>query len=328
MRQLNIYGFRKVPCEPGYAKFKHPEFRRGNLAGIIRMKRRVPKSAKKKGAARHEVDDVIKELVALKQRQRQVEVHVDQLTRANEQLVMDNQALWQQVHDSRERQARLQARMRKLLLILLNVFQARRGGPPQMLEGAGGPSNSLVVAQPHLQLQMPGHHAASAAASAVGASGSMRTSAASTPVGSTPVATSAGVAYTARAPHLHGAAPVHHPFYRAQGHLDPGQLHSAIHFLGIHHDDPSHPVHPSTGITVRVVAVLRACEAAWCSLWSVPVCVARCSTRRSTLGFTRRCISPCRKASPKRNIPHNSCNRLRSASAPARQPDRNGRRTL
>jgi len=70
VRQLNIYGFRKVASEPGYAEFMHPQFRRGNLAGIITMKRRVAKSKKKD--ARHDVDAVLKELVALKQRQRSV----------------------------------------------------------------------------------------------------------------------------------------------------------------------------------------------------------------------------------------------------------------
>ena len=263
VRQLNIYGFRKVSSLPGYAEFKHPEFRRGNLAGIITMKRRVTKPAKKKGSSqRHAVDDVIKELVALKQRQRQVEVHVNHLTKANRQLLMDNQVLWRQVNDSRERQARLQARMRKLLVILLNVFQFRsRGQQPALAAVAASmsaemdePSTSLVVSSgPNYfpSASGGGSGSGSAAAAASTTTTTQVQSVSAPPAQSTPVISEAGT-------ELHGEAPVHHPFYKADGHLDPDQLHSAIHFLGIHHDDPAHPTHPSAGVMVRATQLAGA----------------------------------------------------------------------
>lgn len=173
--------------------------------------------------------------------------------------------------------------MRKLLLVLLNVFQYRSRNRRPMLPAtaASASSTSLVVAEPDVS-------ALSALSSGLDTFPDSNvvttTPRPSTPQIPTPIVhppTLPTEALSASAPPLHGEAPTDHPFYQAPGHYDPNQLHSAIHFLGIHHDDPNHPTHPSANISVRVML--------WLAMWwhgqcFLTLCEARCSM---THGYTR-----------------------------------------
>lgn len=161
----------------------------------------------------------------------------------------ENEQLWGELQASRQRQVKMQEKMRRLLFVLYEIYRVARGtntlgggsGVPMMLMDAppieGGASGSAsAVADLSSQALVEAMDATNGTSSALSAMPGQALTLSTT----APLAT--------RGMHTGGASgggravdPHPHPFFEASGHLSPGQLHSTIQFLELHDDQDAVP---------------------------------------------------------------------------------------
>ncbi|EJD05877.1 uncharacterized protein FOMMEDRAFT_79470 [Fomitiporia mediterranea MF3/22] len=164
VRQLNMYGFHKIPhLQQGVLKseteteiwnFEHPNFRRGQpdlLCLITRKKQAQDRSADDTAIPGTMVDinSIINGITAIKRHQATISADLNDLKASN-------QHLWQEALDARERHQKQQDTINRILKFLAGVFgnaAAHKGspvgGPPHagiprkrqrlMIEGAADP---------------------------------------------------------------------------------------------------------------------------------------------------------------------------------------------
>lgn len=159
VRQLNMYGFHKVPHlnqgvlatdeEQGSWEFRHPCFKRNRPDLLPEVKRKHTDSSKKEAAPQQPNYDVNKVLDEIQKIQEQQDIINDSL----KNIQSDNRALWQELYESRERYLRQQKTTRKILQFLAQVYQAPRNirgqpanttvpssAPVRYLEGGNKPA--------------------------------------------------------------------------------------------------------------------------------------------------------------------------------------------
>jgi hypothetical protein len=149
IRQLNMYGFRKVATieNSGLSPnnddlhFYHPEFLKGRKDRLENIKRKLPQ----KIADTVDLKNVYQGISEIDERQKDV-------TKTLADLRRENELLWQELHDLRQKHQQQQlyiSRLMKLVYeameqngIKANMLQLRHN-PPLMIEGSGIESGSV-----------------------------------------------------------------------------------------------------------------------------------------------------------------------------------------
>uniref|UniRef100_A0A914ZB34 HSF-type DNA-binding domain-containing protein n=1 Tax=Panagrolaimus superbus TaxID=310955 RepID=A0A914ZB34_9BILA len=134
IRQLNMYGFRKMtPIErtslarlesdQDHLEFSHPCFVRDHPELLTQIKRKTPTTRREDAAASaqpsKDLSNVLEEMRGLRERQKTME------DRMNE-LVTDNNAMWQQMTSMRAAHAKQQQIVNKLVQFLVTLVQPKR----------------------------------------------------------------------------------------------------------------------------------------------------------------------------------------------------------
>lgn len=157
IRQLNMYGFRKVATiensglHPGVddLHFYHPEFVRGHKDRLAGIKRKLPQ----KLADTIDLKNVYRGITEIEDRQKDVSKSLSDLRRENEML-------WQELHDLRQKHQQQQLYISRLMKLVYEAMEQNgiksnmlplRHNPPLMIEGgegAQGPTTSPSPTSP------------------------------------------------------------------------------------------------------------------------------------------------------------------------------------
>jgi hypothetical protein len=147
IRQLNMYGFRKVATiensglHPGTEDlhFYHPEFIKGHKDKLENIKRKLPQ----KLAETVDLKNVYQGISEIDERQKDVSKTLSDLRRENEML-------WQELHDLRQKHHQQELYITRLMKLVFeameqngikaNMLQVRTSNPPLMIEGGDGTS--------------------------------------------------------------------------------------------------------------------------------------------------------------------------------------------
>ncbi|XP_070575971.1 heat shock factor protein-like isoform X2 [Ptychodera flava] len=130
IRQLNMYGFRKmVGIETGGLKsekdeteFYHPHFVKGQPEQLEQIRRKVSTSKGDEVKVKHgDVTRVLSEVKQMKGKQENLDTRLDTMKRENE-------ALWREVAELRQKHAKQQTIVNRLIQFLLSLVQTSRTG--------------------------------------------------------------------------------------------------------------------------------------------------------------------------------------------------------
>ena len=151
IRQLNMYGFRKVATieNPGAddLHFYHPDFLRGCKERLENIKRKLPQ----KLAETIDLKNVYKGIT-------EIEVRQNDVTQTLSDLKRENQMLWQELHDLREKHQQQQSYISRLMKLVYEAMEQNgikanmlqlAHNPPLMIEGG---TDSAVGETPNEQL--------------------------------------------------------------------------------------------------------------------------------------------------------------------------------
>ncbi|XP_060079482.1 heat shock factor protein-like [Ylistrum balloti] len=156
IRQLNMYGFRKVvhidtglKTEKDDVEFQHPYFIRGQEHLLENIKRKisgaVPIVKTETPSMPNDVNKVLTEVVVLKGRQ-------DTLTNRLDTVKRENELLWREVASLRQKHIKQQQIVNKLIQFLVHMVGGNRGlsgmkrkmGMPLMIGDTEEPSNKVA----------------------------------------------------------------------------------------------------------------------------------------------------------------------------------------
>ncbi|XP_021342117.1 heat shock factor protein-like isoform X2 [Mizuhopecten yessoensis] len=156
IRQLNMYGFRKVvhidtglKTEKDDVEFQHPYFIRGQEHLLENIKRKisgtVPIVKTEAPDVQNDVGKVLTEVVVLKGKQETMSSRLDTVKRENE-------LLWREVASLRQKHIKQQQIVNKLIQFLVHLVGGNRGlsgmkrkmGMPLMIGDSEEPSNKLA----------------------------------------------------------------------------------------------------------------------------------------------------------------------------------------
>jgi hypothetical protein len=140
IRQLNMYGFRKMtPIErtslarlesdQDHLEFSHPCFVRDHPELLTQIKRKIPTTRRDDGVSAQPSKDlanVLEEVRVLRERQKTMEERMNEL-------VTDNNAMWQQMTSMRAAHAKQQQIVNKLVQFLVTLVQPKRLSKRHML---------------------------------------------------------------------------------------------------------------------------------------------------------------------------------------------------
>lgn len=154
IRQLNMYGFRKVATiensglHPGVddLHFYHPEFVRGHKERLAGIKRKLPQ----KLVETIDLKNVYRGITEIEDRQKDVSKSLSDLRRENEML-------WQELHDLRQKHQQQQLYISRLMKLVYEAMEQNginanmlslRHNPPLMIEGGEGVAASTTSPPP------------------------------------------------------------------------------------------------------------------------------------------------------------------------------------
>ncbi|XP_064262038.1 heat shock factor protein 1 isoform X2 [Passer domesticus] len=177
VRQLNMYGFRKVvhleqgglvKPERDDTEFQHPFFLRGQERLLENIKRKVTSVSSLKGEEVRVRQDSVARLLADMQAMRGKQDSLDSRLLA---MKHENEALWREVAGLRQKHAQQQKVVNKLIQFLISLVQSNRilgvkRKIPLMLND-GGPAHSMPKYSRQFSLEPPGSAAYPAAAPAL-----------------------------------------------------------------------------------------------------------------------------------------------------------------
>jgi heat shock transcription factor 1 len=140
IRQLNMYGFRKMtPIErtslarlesdQDHLEFSHPCFVRDHPELLTQIKRKTPTSRREDGVANQPSKDlsaVLEEVQSLREKQKSMEGKMNEL-------ITDNNAMWQQMTSMRAAHVKQQQIVNKLVQFLVTLVQPKRLSKRHML---------------------------------------------------------------------------------------------------------------------------------------------------------------------------------------------------
>lgn len=151
VRQLNMYGFHKVPhLQQGVLEtendserweFSNPNFQRNKPELLILVSRKKGASTEEKEISNVDLQHILEEIKSIKRHQMNISTQLQSIQR-------DNQILWQETVQARERHFRHQETIDKILRFLASVFSNNGGG--------GGEKRSVVIPRKRRFLLGPG----------------------------------------------------------------------------------------------------------------------------------------------------------------------------
>eukprot|EP01138_Halocafeteria_seosinensis_P002771 gb/GECG01002832.1/.p1 GENE.gb/GECG01002832.1/~~gb/GECG01002832.1/.p1 ORF type:complete len:555 (+),score=93.36 gb/GECG01002832.1/:1-1665(+) len=159
VRQLNMYGFYKVSPDPSCREFMHKLFKKDRPDLLTYIKRKSASNMKTGaheteapeepeheeadipsagGSFEHEtfdpslslqngrrsVDSLLDEMVALKQRQKDLEKELEHIQHHDEAVQRENSQLWEELQKSRARQIYMRSKMQRLVGIMYEMYKA------------------------------------------------------------------------------------------------------------------------------------------------------------------------------------------------------------
>eukprot|EP00743_Colponemidia_sp_Colp-15_P003043 GILK01003289.1.p1 GENE.GILK01003289.1~~GILK01003289.1.p1 ORF type:complete len:682 (-),score=124.37 GILK01003289.1:308-2302(-) len=163
VRQLNMYDFHKTRQENNANEFRHALFRRGQRHLLKDIKRKtpdaspVPAPAQSQfdfGKSRKETDALLHEVMNLSHKHQELEAKLSALEEENRAYSAQNQSLWTELYNSRERQKKMQDKVQRILYFLVSFLQmngskqkkitmgnngGRAGAPLSITERGGNP---------------------------------------------------------------------------------------------------------------------------------------------------------------------------------------------
>lgn len=128
IRQLNMYGFRKVMASDSLSlksekedlEFAHPCFVRGQEVLLEAIKRKTSSQSQSiPTMSRSDVSKIIGDISSLK-------IHIDSVTESLESLKLENDILWKEMIDLRQKHARQQELVSKLLQFFASIINNDR----------------------------------------------------------------------------------------------------------------------------------------------------------------------------------------------------------
>ncbi|EIE87401.1 hypothetical protein RO3G_12112 [Rhizopus delemar RA 99-880] len=150
VRQLNMYGFHKVPhlqqgvletdSESERWEFSNPNFQRSKPELLVLVTRKKGVSADEKEISNVDLQHILDEIKSIKRHQMNISTQLQTIQR-------DNQILWQETVQARERHLRHQETIDKILRFLASVFSSngnneKRGVIPRKRRFLLGPGNN------------------------------------------------------------------------------------------------------------------------------------------------------------------------------------------
>lgn len=123
IRQLNMYGFRKVATiencgvQTDDLHFYHPNFIKGHAEQLELIKRKIPQ---KTFDGNSEIASVIKDIKAIEDKQNSVNLSLNELKRENEML-------WSELHDLRQKHHKQQLYIGNLMKFVLEALEQKHG---------------------------------------------------------------------------------------------------------------------------------------------------------------------------------------------------------
>ena len=150
VRQLNMYGFHKVPhlqqgvletdSESERWEFSNPNFQRSKPDLLVLVTRKKGVSADEKEISNVDLQHILDEIKSIKRHQMNISTQLQTIQR-------DNQILWQETVQARERHLRHQETIDKILRFLASVFSSngnneKRGVIPRKRRFLLGPGNN------------------------------------------------------------------------------------------------------------------------------------------------------------------------------------------
>eukprot|EP00742_Colponemidia_sp_Colp-10_P002810 GILJ01003004.1.p1 GENE.GILJ01003004.1~~GILJ01003004.1.p1 ORF type:complete len:691 (-),score=107.59 GILJ01003004.1:290-2311(-) len=163
VRQLNMYDFHKTRQENNANEFRHPLFRRGQRHLLKDIKRKTPDASPVPapsqsqfdfGKSRKETDALLHEVMNLSHKHQELEAKLAALEEENRAYTAQNQSLWTELYNSRERQKKMQDKVQRILYFLVSFLQmngskqkkitmgnngGRAGAPLSITERGGNP---------------------------------------------------------------------------------------------------------------------------------------------------------------------------------------------
>ncbi|KAJ3869406.1 hypothetical protein EV359DRAFT_29938 [Lentinula novae-zelandiae] len=156
VRQLNMYGFHKIPhlqqgalrssSEAEYSQFAHPDFHRGqeDRLILIERKKQTTMHPKEQGTTDHSTDQAL-DIHAIINGIAAIRRHQVNLSSELNELKNSNQLLWQESMEARSRHQKQQDTLNSIIKFLAGVFghQAANSGTKEKERG-GSSSHSVV----------------------------------------------------------------------------------------------------------------------------------------------------------------------------------------
>lgn len=154
VRQLNMYGFHKVPHlqqgvletdgESERWEFSNPHFQRDQRDLLLLVNRKKGPNADEKEISSIDLHHILEEIQSIKKHQMNISTQLQNIQR-------DNQVLWQETIAARERHLRHQETIDKILRFLASVFSSNEKRPaiPRkrrfLLGPADGPEHEIEL---------------------------------------------------------------------------------------------------------------------------------------------------------------------------------------